>query len=310
MTEPAYQEALRNGRLAEMVAAARNMLRDCHVCPRDCGVNRLQNQKGFCGIGRRAVVSSAGPHFGEETPLVGDRGSGTIFFASCNLKCLFCQNYEISHLMEGAETDSTALAEIMLGLQATGCLNINFVTPTHVLPQILEAVELAARRGLSIPLVYNTGGYDSVETLRMLDGVIDIYMPDIKFMDSPICKDLMDAENYPEVVREAIREMYRQVGDLQVDECGIARRGLLVRHLVMPNNLAATREAMRFLAEQVSRHTYVNIMDQYRPCGRAGEDPRTARSITREEYAAALEDARVEHITRLDSRSEFRRRVF
>jgi putative pyruvate formate lyase activating enzyme len=310
MFEPAYLKALHEGTLRSKVAAARELLRDCSVCPRLCRVNRLEGETGFCKTGARSIVSSANPHFGEESPLVGSGGSGTIFFSSCNLKCLFCQNFEISHLMEGEELDHAQLGRLMLHLQGIGCHNINFVTPSHVVPQILEAVLWAAENGLRVPLVYNTGGYDSLETLALLDDIVDIYMPDVKSLDPEVCKQLMDAEDYPEVVRRAIKEMHRQVGDLQIDPNGIATRGLLVRHLVMPDGLATTRAAMRFLASDVSRNTYVNIMNQYRPCGRAYEDSRITRSVTRAEYAQALEIAQEEGITRLDERAPFRLRFF
>ncbi len=306
MSEPAYLTSLRDGSLREKVAAAREMLKSCRVCPRNCEVDRLGGDTGFCGIGEQAVVASAHPHFGEESPLVGHGGSGTIFFTSCNLKCLFCQNYEISRLMEGQPADSATLAAVMLHMQQIGCHNINFVTPSHVVPQILDAVLLAAGNGLRLPLVYNTGGYDALETLRLLDRVVDIYMPDLKFMDSGVCEQLMSAPDYPETVRAAIREMHRQVGDLDIDPQGIAVRGLLVRHLVMPGDLANTRAAMRFLASEVSRNTYVNVMNQYRPCGQAHGRPDIGRAITREEYAKALEIAAEEGITRLDERHMIR----
>jgi putative pyruvate formate lyase activating enzyme len=308
--EPAYIGTLNEGAFPDKIARAREMLRECCVCPRQCAVNRLEGETGFCMLGAQPVVSSANPHFGEEAPLVGSNGSGTIFFASCNLKCLFCQNFEISHWMEGREIESSALAKIMLNLERVGCHNINFVTPSHLVPQILEAVHLAAEGGLRVPLVYNTGGYDSVDTLRLLDGVVDIYMPDLKFMDSEVCKLMMDAPDYPEVVKDALREMHRQVGDLRTDDRGIATRGLLVRHLVMPNDLAGTREAMQFLAKEISPDTYVNIMNQYRPCGRATENDSINRAVTGEEYSRAVETAREEGITRLDERVGFRIRFF
>lgn len=310
MFQPAYLKALKDGSLAARVTEAREMLRECCVCPRKCMVDRLAGEKGFCGLGEQAVVSSANPHFGEESPLVGRGGSGTIFFTSCNLKCVFCQNFEISHLMEGQEVDAPALGRLMLNLQEMGCHNINFVTPSHLVPQILDALHSAAMHGLRIPLVYNTGAYDSLETLKLLDGLVDIYMPDLKFMDSPVSKELMDAEDYPQVACAAIKEMYRQVGDLQIDEDGIAARGLLVRHLVMPDGLAGTEEAMRFLADEISPNTYVNIMNQYRPCGRAFEKPSINRSTTRGEYALAVEIARKAGITRLDQRVKYRIRFF
>jgi len=310
MFEPVYLEAMRRGWLAEKVALGKAMLEECHVCPRNCRVNRLEGQLGFCETGARAIVCSAHPHYGEESPLVGKGGSGTIFFTSCNLRCLFCQNYEISHLMEGREMDAKEIAGLMLSLQQMGCHNVNYVTPTHVVPQILEALQWAAEAGLRVPLVYNTGGYDSLETLQLLDGVVDIYMPDLKFMDPQICKELMDADDYPEVVRRAIIEMHRQVGDLDINKEGVATRGLLVRHLVMPEDLAGTREAMRFLAQEVSTNTYVNIMDQYRPCGRAHQRKDIGRSTSRAEYTRAVEIAREEGITRLDQRTGLRLRLF
>ena len=308
MFEPAYLSALKEGSLQEKIDQAREKLLECNICPRNCKVNRLQGETGFCKIGIRAVVSSANPHFGEEAPLVGSGGSGTIFMTSCNLKCVFCQNYEISHLMEGEEVDTPTFGGLMVGLQRLGCHNINFVTPSHVVPHILEAVKWAAEEGLRVPLVYNSGGYDSVETLRLLDGVIDIYMPDLKFMDARVSKELMNAPDYPEVACAAIVEMHRQVGDLQIDDKGIATRGLLVRHLVMPDDLAETRKAMRFLAAEVSTNTYVNIMNQYRPCGRAHEYPKLDKSVTRAEYMRAIDEARAEGIERLDDRIPFRLR--
>jgi putative pyruvate formate lyase activating enzyme len=310
MFQPIFLKTLQAGLFPGKVQDAWEMLKDCHVCPRNCGVNRLEGETGFCQTGAKAMVSSANPHFGEESPLVGTGGSGTIFLTSCNLKCVFCQNFEISHLMDGEEMDGPVLAGLMLELQNTGCHNINFVTPSHFVPQIVDAVHWAAKNGLNVPLVYNTGGYDSVETLRLLDGVVDIYMPDLKFMDSGVSDELMAAPDYPDVVRAAIKEMHRQVGDLQMDERGVATRGLLVRHLVMPNGLAGTREAMRFLAQEVSANTYVNIMDQYRPCGRAPEFHEISRSVTRQEYEAALQMAQEEGITRLDERVGLRLRFW
>jgi putative pyruvate formate lyase activating enzyme len=252
------------------------------------------------------MVSSFSPHFGEEEPLVGRGGSGTIFLTSCNLRCVFCQNYDISHRMEGEEVEAKDLAAMMLRLQALGCHNINFVTPTHQVPQILEALALAAGQGLRLPLVYNCGGYEAVATLRLLDGIVDIYMPDFKFADSEAAATYADAPDYPDVARAAIREMHRQVGDLVLDEHGIAQRGLLVRHLVMPNGLAGTRKVMRFLAQEISRNTYVNVMAQYRPCGLAHRHPAIARGITATEYREAVEAALEEGIHRLDERHTLR----
>jgi putative pyruvate formate lyase activating enzyme len=310
MFEPVYLKTMRAGLLHEKVAEAWKRLADCNLCPRDCRVNRLEGETGFCGLADKAVADAADPHFGEEDCLVGHNGSGTIFFSSCNLKCPFCQNYELSHLMEGQELDTPALGTLMLALQSIGCHNVNTVTPSHLVAQILAAVAWAAERGLRVPLVYNCGGYESLETLKLLDGVVDIYMPDLKFADSEISKRFLNAEDYPEVARAAIVEMHRQVGDLEINDQGIATRGLLIRHLVMPNDLAGTRENMRFLAQRVSGNTYVNIMDQYRPCGKAFEDPEIARSTTREEYNRAVEAAKEEGITRLDKRTGFRLRLF
>lgn len=309
MFEAAYLRTLREGKFPEKIAAAKQMLSPCTVCPRECGVDRLGREKGFCGLTDKAMIASVQPHFGEESPLVGSGGSGTIFITSCNLKCVFCQNYEISHLMEGQEEDANQIGRHMLDLQQMGCHNINFVTPSHVVPQLIEAIHWAAENGLNVPIVFNTGGYDKVETLRLLEGVVDIYMPDLKFMDSKVSKELMDAPDYPDVVLAAIREMHRQVGDLEMSAEGIASRGLLVRHLVMPDDLASTRQAMRFLAG-LSANTYVNIMNQYRPCGSAVRMPKVNRSVTRQEYTQALEIAQEEGINRLDERAPLRLRFF
>jgi putative pyruvate formate lyase activating enzyme len=260
---------------------------------------RLQGETGVCGVAENAMVSSYGPHYGEERPLVGSGGSGTIFLAHCNLCCVFCQNSEISQEGEGQAASVRKLAEMMLDLQRMGCHNINFVTPTHQVPQILRALPLAVEGGLQVPLVYNCGGYESLETLRILDGVFDIYMPDFKYADSEAAKRYSNAENYPEVAKAALQEMHRQVGDLVMDRRGIARRGLLVRHLVLPNDLAGTGEVVRFLAE-LSEDTYVNIMAQYRPCYRAHEHPSLARRPTREELESALQLARAAGLHRLD----------
>jgi len=302
MSEPSYLKLHRQGVLKERARRAVERLRECRLCPRQCGVNRLEDEQGFCQTGRRAMVSSAGPHFGEESPLVGSHGSGTIFFSSCNLLCSFCQNYDISHLREGAEVDAARLAEAMLQLARGGCHNINLVTPSHVVPQILEALVPAVEGGLNVPLVYNTGGYDAVETLELLDGVVDIYMPDFKFWDNAWAERLCWAGDYRERAMEALREMHRQVGDLEIDDSGIAVRGLLVRHLVMPGGVAGTEGVMRFLAEEISRNTYVNVMDQYRPCWEAQKTPAINRRITREEYEQALEAARQAGLHRLDDR--------
>ncbi len=278
------------------------MLAECHVCPRHCGVNRLAGESGQCRTTNQAMVSSFGPHFGEEAPLVGRYGSGTIFFTNCNLRCLYCQNYDISQLGEGTTVSSEELAGMMLSLQAKGCHNINLVSPTHVVPFILEALELAASKGLHLPLVYNTGGYDSLETLTLLDGVVDIYMPDMKYSDEKIGEQLSGIKEYPQINKTAVKEMHRQVGDLQIDELGVAQRGLLVRHLVLPNRLAGTEEVVRFLAREVSTNTYLNIMAQYRPCYKAFDLPQLARPVNRQEYAEAMGLAHQQGLYRLDER--------
>ena len=299
MSWPAYLELHRAGELQRRAKAAEQLLEPCRVCPRECLAQRLQGETGVCGVAENAMVSSYGPHYGEERPLVGSGGSGTIFLAHCNLCCVFCQNSEISQEGEGQAASVRKLAEMMLDLQRMGCHNINFVTPTHQVPQILRALPLAVEGGLQVPLVYNCGGYESLETLRILDGVFDIYMPDFKYADSEAAKRYSNAENYPEVAKAALQEMHRQVGDLVMDRRGIARRGLLVRHLVLPNDLAGTGEVVRFLAE-LSEDTYVNIMAQYRPCYRAHEHPSLARRPTREELESALQLARAAGLHRLD----------
>lgn len=299
---PSYLHACEDGELRRRAGEALACLKACNLCPRRCGVDRLSDERGFCRTGRRAVVSSYGPHFGEEDPLVGSRGSGTVFFTHCNLQCCFCQNYEISQGGVGQEIGAEGLAEILLELQREGCHNINLVSPSHVVAQVLEALCLAADAGLRLPIVYNTGGYDLVETLGLLDGIVDIYMPDYKFTRSDVAAALASAPDYPDVVRFALQEMHRQVGDLALDRSGIAFRGLLVRHLVLPGGLAGTKEAMCWISRHLSGETYVNVMDQYRPCGRAWQYPELSRRITSEEYAEALEAARSCGILRLDSR--------
>jgi putative pyruvate formate lyase activating enzyme len=255
---------------------------------------------GQCRTGERAVVSSYGPHFGEEAPLVGTGSSGTVFFAYCSLHCVFCQNCSISQLGEGSEVSSQDLAYVMLSLQRRGCHNINLVTPTHVVPQILEALGLAAADGLNIPLVYNCGGYESVDTLRLLDGIVEIYMPGMKYADSSIASQCSGIEDYAAINRAAVKEMYRQVGDLQVEEQGIAVRGLLVRHLVLPHGLAGTHKIVEFLADEVPSNTCVNVMAQYHHCHRAYDFPASSRSITKEEYLEAVTLALQHGLNRLD----------
>ena len=274
----------------ERVEAARALLNPCLVCPRKCRVNRLAGETGYCGIGPDAVVSSAGPHFGEEPPLVGHGGSGTIFLAGCNLLCRFCQNDDLSHGRRGRAVSLDECAAAMLALEAEGCHNINFVTPTHVMPQLLEAVILARQRGLRVPVVWNCGGYESVESLRLLEGYVEIYMPDAKFADAGTAKRLADAADYPEVMKAAIREMHRQVGDLRVEH-GVAVRGLLVRHLVMPEGLVEARAVVDFLADEISLHTCVNIMGQYHPEYHAHADPVARGRPTPQEIAEARDYA-------------------
>ena len=300
--EPAYIETYHSGLFTDKIRKTYESLSSCELCPRKCNVDRLSGQKGICKTGEKAVVSSFNPHFGEEEPLVGNNGSGTIFFAHCNLLCNFCQNYDISHLGQGEEVSDEQLAGIMLHLQNSGCHNINFVTPSHVVPQILSATEIAVKNGLSVPLVYNTGGYDRVETLDVLDGIFDIYMPDFKFWDPKIAKAACNAEDYPEVARKALIKMHRQVGDLVTNRSGIAQRGILLRHLVLPSGLAGTREIMRFIAREISLNTYVNIMPQYRPCGRADEISELSVYLSQKDYKMGLEAAKEEGIERLDSR--------
>jgi putative pyruvate formate lyase activating enzyme len=297
---PIYLSANQKRLLKTRTEKALNLLKACVLCPRRCGVDRLSGEKGICNTGRLAWVSSFSPHFGEEDPLVGSRGSGTIFFTHCNLMCLFCQNFDISHEGHGQEVTDSELAEMMLTLQNQGCHNINFVSPSHVVPQILSAVEIAASHGLSVPLVFNTGGYDRIATLKLLEGVIDIFMPDFKFWDPQVAENACQARDYPQIARNALLEMHRQVGDLQIDEKGIAYRGLLIRHLVLPNGQAGTRDVMRFVAQRISPDSYVNIMSQYRPCGRAAEVNGLNTNLQADEYHQAIQTAKEEGITRLD----------
>jgi putative pyruvate formate lyase activating enzyme len=300
--EPAYLSLLHCGELKRRVADAYTRLEACDVCARECGVDRRESAEGAgCHTGERAIVSSYGPHFGEEDPLVGTGGSGTIFFSWCNLRCQFCQNSEISQLGHGREVEPEDLAQMMLSLQSQGCHNINLVSPSHVVPQILAGLLIAAGAGLRLPLVYNTGGYDSLKTLALLDGVVDIYMPDMKYADAEVARRCSKIGNYPAVNQAAIKEMHRQVGDLATDERGVARRGLLVRHLVLPAGLAGTAEIVRFLRNEVSPDTYINVMAQYRPCYRAHELPPLDRPLTNQEYAEALRLAE-EAGLRLDER--------
>lgn len=290
--EPASYVALyESGELFDRVERARRLLSPCLSCPRVCKVDRLAGNVGNCGVGRFAWVASYGSHFGEEPVLVGTRGSGTVFFAGCNLRCVYCQNYDISQYRIGSEVPSDGLAQVFLEVQRSGCHNLNLVTPSHCVPQILEALVLAIPRGLRLPIVYNTSAYDSVPVLRLLDGIVDIYMPDIKYSDDALALKYSDARAYTRVSRAAIREMYRQVGDLVLDEKGIARRGLLVRHLLLPNGIAGSRESLRWISDTISRHTYLNLMAQYRPEYHAYQFPELSRPPTSREYLEVLEYA-------------------
>jgi putative pyruvate formate lyase activating enzyme len=301
---PAYARLLESGELARRVEPAYRHLEDCDLCARYCHVNRRVTTEGaVCRTGERAVVASYGAHHGEEHCLRGSRGSGTIFFSWCNLRCVFCQNWDISQKGIGRAAEPAEIADMMLDLQRQGCHNINLVTPSHVVAQIIAAVHDAAQRGLRVPLVYNTGGYDSPEALALLDGIVDIYMPDMKYGDSALARKYSKVRNYVEANQAAVREMHRQVGDLVLDENGIALRGLLVRHLVLPGGIAGTDKVLAFLAGEISRETYLNLMDQYRPCYRADEYPEIDRPITSEEFREALATAARVGLTRLDRRA-------
>ncbi len=299
----AYLTAHAAGLLPDRALKAYDLLKECTVCPRRCSVDRAQGEKGFCRAGGLPEISSYGPHFGEERPLVGQGGSGTIFMTYCNLGCIFCQNYEISRMGHGEQISFDELSRIMVDLQRRGCHNINFVSPSHFVPHILKALPKAVEMGLSVPLVYNTGGYDSIEVLKLLDGIVDIYMPDFKYAQADIAQQYSQAPDYPDVARAAIKEMHRQTGDLVIDEeQGIALRGLLVRHLVLPGGLAGTREVMHFLATAVSPDTYVNIMDQYYPCGDLiPPGSPLARRVTHKEFVDAVRMAKEEGLMRIDS---------
>ena len=300
--EPAYLALLRNGQLADRAEQAYQHLEDCDLCARYCHMNRKQTIKGaVCHTGEMAVVNSYGPHHGEENPLRGWNGSGTIFFSWCSLRCVFCQNWDISQKGAGVETTPEQLADMMLSLQRQGCHNINFVTPSHVVTQIIAAIAIAAERGLQLPLVYNTGGYDSLEALKLLDGIIDIYMPDMKYGDSKLARQYSKVRNYTEVNFTAVKEMHRQVGNLVLDDKGVALRGLLVRHLVLPKNIAGTEQVLQFLASEISSNTYINIMDQYHPCYRADDYPAVDRPITSKEYQDAIKASHNAGLHRLDN---------
>jgi putative pyruvate formate lyase activating enzyme len=299
--EPAYLKAEREGRLASVEKELWEIMRACRLCPRACGANRLKGETGVCSSTSRLKVYSCGPHFGEERPLVGRGGSGTIFFSNCNLLCCFCQNWEINHRGDGRYVTHEELAEMMIGLQRRGCHNINFVTPTHVVPHIVRSLRLAIRMGLQLPLVYNNGGYDSLDVIRMLDGLIDIYLPDFKYQDGALAARYSSgASDYPQAAAATIKEMHRQAGELSVDERGVARRGLIIRHLVMPNNIAGTDRFVRWVSRELTPATWVNLMAQYRPEHKAFTYPDISRRITAVEWQQALLWAREAGLKNID----------
>ena len=285
---PGYIELYKTGELKIRIESLNDILKECKLCPRECGVNRIEGEIGVCKGGVELMVSSVSTHFGEEPPLVGFHGSGTIFLTHCNLRCVFCQNYDISHIGRGHITTSSEMANYMLRLQKMGCHNINFVTPTHYLPQIVASLPEAIDSGLKVPLVFNCGGYESLEVIRLLQGIIDIYMPDVKYADGRVAKKYSMSPDYPDVIKKVLLEMYRQVGNLKTNQDGIVERGLLIRHLIIPENLAGTEALMEFIATDISKDSYVNIMAQYRPMYRADEFPELNRKITVQEYQEAI----------------------
>lgn len=302
---PAYEKLEKEGKLAQRIKQAYGLFEHCQLCPRRCGVNRQKGERGFCRAPLRPVIFSIQPHFGEEISLVGQNGSGTIFFSNCNLRCVFCQNWPISHEGRGKEVQDEDLADMMIKLQKIGCHNINLVTPTHVMPNILNATRIALKKGLHLPLVYNTSGYELLEILKILDGIVDIYLPDVKYMDADqAAKYSAGASDYPEVTKKAIAEMHRQVGQLRIDKQGIAIRGLIIRHLVMPNRVAGTEKFVRWVAETLHKSTYVNIMAQYRVEYKAFDYPEISRAITVQEFLEAMDWAKIYGLTNLDPQSK------
>lgn len=286
MVYPSYLN-LTESQWKERIERALSLLESCEVCPHRCGVNRLKGELGFCKTGKNAIVDSYFSHRGEEKPIRGYRGSGTVFFSYCNMRCIYCQNYQISQLGEGREVSPEELAEIFLELQAMGCHNLNLVTPSHVVPQILSALYLAVKKGFRLPIVYNTSSFDSLESLRLLEGIVDIYLADLKYADREVARRYSKVKNYPEIAMTAIKEMHRQVGDLTLDERGIALRGVIIRHLVLPNGLAGTEKVAEFLGS-LSKNMAVNVMDQYYPSYMAWKYPELSRRITQREYHQAL----------------------
>ena len=308
---PAYEKLEREGKLADRIKEVYAVFENCQLCPRRCGVDRQKGEKGFCRAPVKPVIFSAQPHFGEEMPLVGQHGSGTIFFSNCNLRCVFCQNWPIAHEGRGKEVRDEDLADRMLHLQKMGCHNINLVTPTHVMPNILNATRIALKKGLHLPLMYNTSGYERLETLKRLDGIVDIYKPDMKYMDpDKAAKYSAGARDYPEVTKKAVIEMHRQVGVLKTDEQGIALRGVIIRHLVMPNRVAGTEKFAKWVAESLPKNTYVNIMAQYRVEYKAYEYPEIARGISVKEFLEAMDWAEKYGLTNLDPQSETLRNFY
>ncbi|MBI5967547.1 MAG: radical SAM protein [Deltaproteobacteria bacterium] len=302
--QPAYEKLEKQGKLAQRIEQAYSIFEHCQLCPRQCGVNRKKGEKGFCQAPVKPVIFSYHPHFGEEVPITGQNGSGTIFFSNCNLRCVFCQNWPISHEGRGDEIRDEDLAEMMLKLQKIGCHNINLVTPTHVMPNILSATRIALKKGLRLPIFYNTSGYERLEILKILDGIVDIYKPDMKYMDADMAEKYSGgASDYPEVAKKAILEMHRQVGVLKSDENGFALRGLMIRHLVMPNRVAGTEKFVQWVAKNLPKDTYVNIMAQYRVEYRAFEYPEIARGITVQEFLEAIDWAKKYGLINLDSKS-------
>lgn len=300
MFTPIYIKTFEEGKLDERIEKAYEYLKRCTICPRVCKVNRYKNRKGICNTGILPTIADYFPHFGEENVLVGRNGSGTIFISCCNLLCIYCQNESTSHLCEGNTTTIERFAQMMIELQKRGCHNINIVTPTHIVPQLLRALKIAISKGLKLPIVYNTSGYELPKTLKLLDGIIDIYMPDFKYWEPKVAEAYSSAKDYPIITKKAIKIMHKQVGDLIIEN-GIAKRGLLIRHLVLPNRLAGTREIVNFIANEISKNTYVNIMAQYRPLGLAYRFEEIARPITEEEYLEALLWAKKAGLKRLDS---------
>ncbi|MCF8241551.1 MAG: radical SAM protein [Melioribacteraceae bacterium] len=289
---PSFLTELSPHEFANKIKMMNDLLCNCRICPNNCNVDRTKNEWGNCRTSDEILVSSYGPHFGEEPSLVGTNGSGTIFFTSCNLNCVYCQNYDISQLQIGEVISVKELADVMIKLQNRGCHNLNLVTPTHFIPQIIDAIEIAAAHGFELPIVYNCGGYESFETIKMLEGIIDLYMPDIKYSSNANGLKYSGVEDYWEVTRKAVKEMHRQVGDLKLNKRGIAQKGLLVRHLVLPNDLSGSKAVINFITEEISKETYINIMDQYRPAFMAMKYDELSRNINEDEFKIVVEYAK------------------